>query len=115
MKAPPTSRAAAPIPPIVCDHADDVAEVRALSDFRLHVRFFDGTEGTVEMGALVHSPNAGVFAALADPARFAEVGVELGAVTWPGGWISLPMRCTKRCARAAYGSLSSSVRLTDPP
>jgi len=39
----------------------------------------------VDMSALVHSPNAGVFAVLADPARFAEVGIDLGAVTWPGG------------------------------
>jgi hypothetical protein len=73
------------IPPIVCDHPDDVAEVRVLGDFRLEVRFFDGTSGMVDMSALVHSVGAGVFAGLADPARFAEVGIELGAVTWPGG------------------------------
>jgi len=58
--------------------------VRADRNFSLWVKFFDGTEGTVEMSALVHSPNAGVFAALADPARFAQARVELGAVTWPG-------------------------------
>lgn len=78
-------RAAAIVPPIVCDHPDDVVEVRALGDFRLHVRFVDGTEGTVDMAGLVHSPGAGVFAALADPARFAEARVEFGAVTWPCG------------------------------
>jgi hypothetical protein len=72
-------------PPIVCNHPDDVAEVRADNNYRLAVKFFDGTEGTVEMSALVHSPNAGVFAALADPARFEEARIELGAVTWPGG------------------------------
>jgi hypothetical protein len=77
--------AASLTPPVVCDHPDDVAEVRALSDFRLHVRFFDGTEGTVDMQALIHSPGAGVFAALADPARFTEAGVQCGAVTWPSG------------------------------
>ena len=77
-------RTPAVIPPIVCDHPDDVAEVRADRNFSLWVKFFDGTEGTVEMSALVHSPNAGVFAALADPARFAQARVELGAVTWPG-------------------------------
>jgi ligand-binding SRPBCC domain-containing protein len=78
-------RTTALTPPIVCDHPDDVAEVRALSDFRLHIRFFDGTEGTVDMQALIHSPGAGVFAVLADPARFAEAGVQYGAVTWPSG------------------------------
>ena len=73
------------IPPIVCDHPDDVVEVHAEENYRLSVKFFDGTEGAVEMAALVHSPSAGVFAALADPALFALVRIELGAVTWPGG------------------------------
>lgn len=80
-----SDRTAALIPPIVCDHPDDVAEVRVLSDFRLHVRFFDDSEGTVDMSALVHSPNAGVFATLADPGRFAQAVIELGTVTWPSG------------------------------
>ena len=72
-------------PPIVCNHPDDVAEVRAEDNFCIAVRFTDGTSGTVDMNALVHSSNAGVFAQLADSARFAQVTVELGAVTWPGG------------------------------
>lgn len=61
-----------------------VAAVDALPDFRLHVRFVDGTEGMVDLTALVHSPGAGVFASLADSALFAQVFVEHGAVTWPG-------------------------------
>jgi hypothetical protein len=32
----------------------------------------------------VHSPKAGVFAALADPSLFAQVTLEYGAVAWPG-------------------------------
>ncbi len=61
-----------------------VAAVETLSGFRLRVRFLDGTEGEVDMNALVHAPTAGVFAALADPAVFGEAGVVHGAVTWPG-------------------------------
>ncbi len=72
------------IPPIVCNHPDDVAEVTPLAEFRLHVRFYDGVEGDVDMSSLVHSPDAGVFGELADPARFAQVYVEYGAVSWPG-------------------------------
>jgi hypothetical protein len=72
-------------PPIVCNHPDDVAEVRAESDYRLFVRFVDGTSGIVDMSSLVTSPNAGVFAVLADRDHFAKVGVELGAVTWSTG------------------------------
>ena len=61
-----------------------VVSVKALPDFRLHVRFVDGTEGTVDLDPLVHSPGAGVFAYLADSALFAQVFVQHGAVTWPG-------------------------------
>jgi hypothetical protein len=61
-----------------------VVAVAALPDFRLHVRFLDGTDGTVDLTALVQSPSAGVFAALVDPSFFDQVFVEHGAVTWPG-------------------------------
>ncbi|NTU76981.1 MAG: DUF2442 domain-containing protein [Alphaproteobacteria bacterium] len=61
-----------------------VKEVQALPDYRLRVVFLDGLKGAVAMGGLVHSDQAGVFAALADPAHFAEARVENGVVTWPG-------------------------------
>jgi hypothetical protein len=61
-----------------------VVKVKALPAYQLQVDFIDGVQGVVDMSALVHSPTAGVFAELADPARFANVFVELGAVTWPG-------------------------------
>ncbi len=71
------------IPAILCNQPDDVAEVRALDNFRLHVRFHDGTAGEVDLSARVHSPQAGVFALLADAGRFARARVEYGTVTWP--------------------------------
>ncbi len=61
-----------------------MATVEALPAFRLKVSFLDGTEGTVDMSARVRSADAGVFAVLADPERFAEVFVDYGVVTWPG-------------------------------
>jgi hypothetical protein len=61
-----------------------VTEVEALPAFRLRVTFADGLAGTVNMSGLVHSPKAGVFAALADPSFFAQVRLEYGAVSWPG-------------------------------
>ncbi|MCL2655966.1 MAG: DUF2442 domain-containing protein [Betaproteobacteria bacterium] len=61
-----------------------VVAVETLPEFRLHVRFMDGTEGTANLTILIHSPVAGVFAALADPTLFAQARVEHGAVTWPG-------------------------------
>lgn len=84
-KAATPNRTSSVIPPLVCEHGDDVAEVRAEEDYRLFVRFFDGTSGCVDLSRLVQSPEAGVFAELADTNRFRAVTIELGAVTWPGG------------------------------
>ncbi|MCL2315112.1 MAG: DUF2442 domain-containing protein [Proteobacteria bacterium] len=61
-----------------------VASVQALPSFKLHICFVDGTQGTVELSTQIHAPNAGVFAALADPVLFGQVFVEYGAVAWPG-------------------------------
>jgi hypothetical protein len=72
------------VPPISPQAPWRVAEVKAQPGFRLRVRFNDGTEGEVNMAALVHSPNAGVFATLRDEMLFRQVRLELGAVTWPG-------------------------------
>jgi hypothetical protein len=55
-----------------------------LPELRLQVTFADGLTGVVDMSSLVRSSRAGVFAALADPALFAQVRLEYGAVTWPG-------------------------------
>jgi hypothetical protein len=73
------------IPPVVCDHPDDVAEVQIESGHCLSVRFFDGVNGIVDLSALIASPNAGVFAALRNESLFASATVVLGAVTWPNG------------------------------
>lgn len=61
-----------------------VAQVHVLANFRLHVRFLDGLEGVVDMGALVRSATAGVFATLSDPTVFEQAYLAHGAVTWPG-------------------------------
>ena len=61
-----------------------VTEVEALPGFRLRVAFADGLTGTVDLSRMVHSPEAGVFSALADPSLFAQVTLDYGAVTWPG-------------------------------
>jgi len=77
-------RAARVNPPVVCDQPKDLSSVEALSDYRLRVRFNDGLEGVVDLSRRVRSPDAGVFTVLADPERFAQVGIEFGAVWWPG-------------------------------
>jgi hypothetical protein len=61
----------------------DVVSVEPLANHRLHVRFDDGVEGTVEVAQLVQF--SGVFEALRDQAFFAQAKVhpELGTVCWP--------------------------------
>ncbi len=61
-----------------------IASVCPRPGFRLSVRFNDGREGTVARSGLIHSPNAGVFAALRDEELFSKVVLHYGAVTWPG-------------------------------
>lgn len=77
--------AAAVVPPIRPQAPWRVMEVTPLDDFRLQVRFMDGLSGIVDLSQRVQSPQAGVFAQLADPAVFAQVHIEYGAVSWPVG------------------------------
>ncbi len=62
-----------------------MAEVWTESDYRLGVRFFDGTSGIVEMKEMILGGNAGVFAALAHVEEFEKVGIGYGAVMWANG------------------------------
>ncbi len=61
-----------------------VQQLDVLPGHRLRVRFRDGLEGVVDMSVLVSAGNAGVFAALAEPAQFAQAYLEHGVPTWPG-------------------------------
>ena len=58
-----------------------VRTVEALPGHRLQVRFVDGVEGIV---VFRDSFFRGVFAPLADEARFREVRIVDGVVSWPG-------------------------------
>jgi hypothetical protein len=60
----------------------DVVEVRAEPGLRLFVRFADGLSGHVRF-----TPDyfTGVLERLRDPAQFAQVFLDQGAVAWPGG------------------------------
>ena len=63
----------------------DVVQAEALPDYRLVLRFEDGTAGEVDVRAL--TPLDGIFAELRDPEYFArvEVNSELGCIYWPNG------------------------------
>lgn len=61
-----------------------VLELMVLPDFRLSVKFIDGTSGEVDLSRLLNSEEAGVFAALRDPSVFARAYLDYGVVTWRG-------------------------------
>lgn len=61
-----------------------VVEVRPLSDYRLFVRFVDGTSGEVDAAPMLLGPKPGVFERLRDPSEFARVFIDNGVVAWPG-------------------------------
>jgi hypothetical protein len=82
--SPAQDRAIGLNPPISARAPWRVAQVRSLPGYQLEVRFVDGTQGSVDMSALVRAKDAGVFASLADPTVFEQVSVQYGAVTWPG-------------------------------
>ena len=61
----------------------NITHVETLGEYRLRLRFDDGTEGEVDIAEVV--PFTGVFAAFADRAFFAQVRVddEWGSLAWP--------------------------------
>ncbi len=67
----------------------DIVFASPLDGYRLSIRYEDGVEGIVDLGAIICSRGGfhGVFAPLKDPAYFSQVRVdpELGTVSWPNG------------------------------
>lgn len=60
-----------------------VVSARTLEDYRLAVRFDDGTEGEISLADRLFGP---VFEPLRDPDVFSQAFVdEFGAVAWPCG------------------------------
>ena len=68
-----------------------IVEVEATPNYRVWIRFEDGTEGEVDLSDLV---GQGVFERWNDPAEFEKVHVdeEAGTITWPGGMDLAPDR-----------------------
>lgn len=79
----------------------DIVAVRPIGDFRLHLQFEDGVEGTIDIGSLISFQ--GVFEPLKDPDEFGRVYVnpELGSIEWPNGADLDPDVLYDRITRAA--------------
>jgi len=60
----------------------DVRTVKPLPDYRIYVEIADGKKGVFDLKPYLEH---GVFRELQDTHYFTQVGILLGAVTWPHG------------------------------
>jgi hypothetical protein len=57
--------------------------VSVLPDYRLAVTFCDSRNGIIDCASILTTINPGIYAPVATPDFFAQVKLELGALTWP--------------------------------
>jgi hypothetical protein len=77
----------------------DVVSMKALGDYKLSVAFSDGSSGVHDFSSTV-GRDGEMVQPLKDPAFFARVFVELGALTWRNGFDLDPMALHDRMAAA---------------
>ena len=82
----------------------DVVSVKPMGGFRLRVAFSDGSVGVHDFSSTA-ARDGEMVRPLKDPAFFARVFVELGALTWPNGYDLDPIALHDRMAAA--GELSA--------
>ncbi len=67
-----------------------VTDARTLPDYRLWVRFSDGSEGEIDLKDFVLSDARPIVAALRDPVAFSAIRVEMDTVVWANGFDLAP-------------------------
>lgn len=77
----------------------DVVSVKPLGGYRLRVAFSDGSIGEHDFSSTA-ARDGEMVKLLKDPAFFARVFVELGALTWPNGFDLDPIVLHDRMAEA---------------
>jgi hypothetical protein len=77
----------------------DVVSVKPLGGFRLRIAFSNGSAGEHDFSSTV-ARNGEMVQPLKDPAFFARVFVELGALAWPNGYDLDPIALHDRMAGA---------------
>ena len=77
----------------------DVVSVKPLGGYRLRVGFSDGSAGVHDFSSTA-ARDGEMVQPLKDPAFFARVFVELGALTWPNGFDVDPIALHERMAKA---------------
>ena len=77
----------------------DVISVKPLGGFNLRVAFSDGSAGVHDFSSTA-ARDGEMVQPLKDPAFFARVFVELGALTWPNGFDLDPIALHDRMSAA---------------
>jgi Protein of unknown function (DUF2442) len=83
-----------------------VLRLEKLGDYRLRIRFNDGSEGMHDFAAMVTEPGP-MLEPLHDKSYFARVFLEFGAPTWPNGfdiapeWLRREMEAAGELSRVA--------------
>ena len=67
-----------------------VTEAIALPEYRLRVRFSDGTGGEVDLKEFIAADHRPIVAELRNPAAFAAIRVEMDTVVWANGFDLAP-------------------------
>lgn len=101
MRKPTAAASASPALPMI-----DVVSVKPVAGFKLQVGFSDGFVGVHDFASTV-ARDGEMVQPLEDPAFFARVFVELGALSWPNGFDLDPIALHDRMAAA--GELSRAA------
>lgn len=67
-----------------------VLDAKALPDYRLQVRFSDGSAGIVDLKSFIFADQRPIVAALREPVPFAAMRVESDTVVWANGFDLAP-------------------------
>ena len=94
----------------------DVVSVRPLEGFRLRLRFEDGTEGDVDVAAIVRE-FTGVFEPVQEAEYFRTVRVDrrLGTICWPNGADIAPETLFGALSRRTRRAPAATTPSPEPP
>ena len=67
-----------------------VTDAKALPDYRLQVRFSDGTEGDIDLREFIESDARPIVKALRERSAFVAIRVEMDTVVWANGFDLAP-------------------------
>lgn len=88
-----------------------VEQCKVLPGFKIAVTFRDGTSGVADLSPrLTQGPLGDAFDALCDEHVFAQVSIQHGALTWPGGVDLAPDAMYDRIKQTGVSVLSARNR-----